>query len=104
MNKLFTSFLILFCCIISFGQSKLADIMYSNFEYELAADLYSKEDSLTKKQLKQFAYCYYINNQFEKAIPLFELALKKDTNNLQLAFHYANALKSTGRYTSAQNA
>ena len=104
MNKLFTSFLILFCCIISFGQSKLADIMYSNFEYELAADLYSKEDSLTKKQLKQFAYCYYINNQFEKAIPLFELALKKDTNNLQLAFHYADALKSTGRYTSAQNA
>ena len=75
MNKLFTSFLILFCCIISFGQSKLADIMYSNFEYEQAADLYSKEDSLTKKQLKQFAYCYYINNQFEKAIPLFESAL-----------------------------
>ena len=104
MNKLFTSFLILFCYIISFGQSKLADIMYSNFEYELAADLYSKEDSLTNKQVKQFAYCYYINNQFEKAIPLFESALKNDTNNLQLAFHYADALKSTGRYTSAQNA
>ena len=68
--------------------------MYSNFEYEIAADLYSKEDSLTNKQLKQFAYCYYINNQFEKAIPLFESVLKKDTNNLQLAFHYADALKS----------
>ena len=71
MNKLFTSFLILFCYFISFGQSKLADIMYSN-EYEIAADLYNEEDSLTNKQVKQFAYCYYINNQFEKAITLFD--------------------------------
>ena len=77
--------------------------MYSNFEYELAADLYSKEDSLSNKQVKQFAYCYYINNQFESN-SIIRIRIKNDTNNLQLAFHYADALKSTGRYTSAQNA
>ena len=77
----------------SFEQSKLADILYDNFEYELAAELYSKEDSLNKKQLKQFAYCYYINNQFNKAVPLFERVLAYDTNNFNLVYHYGNSLK-----------
>ena len=86
----------------SFEQSKLADILYDNFEYELAAELYSIEDSLNKNQLKQFAYCYYINNQFNKAIPLFERVLAYDTNNFNVFYHYGNSLKSIGRYTAAK--
>ena len=86
----------------SFEQSKLADILYDNFEYELAAELYSKEDSLNKKQIKQFAYCYYINNQFIRAVPLFEKVLAYDSNNFNIVYHYGNSLKSIGRYTAAK--
>ena len=102
MQKIVTSIILVFCYMWSFEQSKLADILYDNFEYELAAELYSKEDSLNKNQLKQFAYCYYINNQFNKAIPLFERVLAYDTNNFNVVYHYGNSLKSIGRYTAAK--
>ena len=85
-----------------FGQVKLADILYSNFEYELAAKFYSEADSLNSQQMTNHALCYYLNNNFYKAVPLFEKAINKDTGNIFLKYHYGVSLKSIGRNQSAK--
>ena len=102
MNKVITFILIIFFGQSVFSQAKLADILFYNFEYELAAKYYRNADSLSKQQLKNHALCFYLNNEFKKAVPLFEKALKKDTGNSFLKYHYGVSLKSTGRYISSK--
>ena len=99
--------IILLILIVSFvkgtyAQSKLGDILFDNFEYELAAKYYKNADSLNNNQLKKHALCFYFNNDFHKAIPLFEKAIDQDSSNIFLKYHYAISLKSTGRYISAK--
>ena len=103
MKRFVTFILILFFVISIPAQVKLADILYDNFEYELAAELYEKADSLSQKQLKNHALCYYLKNEFHRSIPLFEKALSKDSNDMFLKYHYSISLKNTGRYTTAKN-
>ena len=52
MKRFVTFILILLFVISSSAQVKLADILYDNFEYELAAELYENADSLSQKQIK----------------------------------------------------
>ena len=99
--------IILLILIVSFvkgtyAQSKLGDVLFDNFEYELAAKYYKNADSLNNNQLKKHALCFYFNNDFHKAIPLFEKAIDQDSSNIFLKYHYAISLKSTGRYISAK--
>ena len=38
------------------SQAKLADILYTNFEYSTAAKIYSELDDLSSEQIKNYAY------------------------------------------------
>ena len=102
MKRIFIFILIAFFAKSISAQVKLADILFSNFEYELAAKFYKKADSLNNEQLINHALCFYKKNNFHKAIPIFEKALENDTDNLFLKFHYGVALKSVGRYQSSK--
>ena len=102
MNRVIIFILVIFFGQSIFSQAKLADILYNNFEYELAAKYYKNADSLSNEQLKNHALCFYLNNEFKKAVPLFEKALKKDTGNRFLKYHYGVSLKSTGRYITSK--
>ena len=101
MKRIFIFILIFFFVKSVTAQVKLADVLFDNFEYELAAKYYSESDSLNIKQQINHALCFYNKNNFHKAIPLFEKAMEKDTNNLFLKFHYGVSLKSVGRYQSS---
>lgn len=85
-----------------YGQSKLADILYSNFEYAPAAKAYKQAENLSPKQIRNFGFCYYYNNEFQKSIPIFKKILEQTPNDLLLKYHYGIALKSTGRYKSSR--
>tara|TARA_B100001287_G_scaffold149500_1_gene125873 strand:+ start:3217 stop:6507 length:3291 start_codon:yes stop_codon:yes gene_type:complete len=102
MKRFLTFILVLFFVISSSAQVKLADILYDNFEYEIAAKLYEKADSLSQKQIKNHALCYYFKNEFHRSIPLFEKALSNDSNDIFLKYHYSISLKSVGRYVAAR--
>ena len=102
MKRIFIFILIFFFVKSITAQVKLADVLFDNFEYELAAKYYSESDSLNIKQQINHALCFYNKNNFHKAIPLFEKAMEKDTNNLFLKFHYGVSLKSVGRYQSSK--
>ena len=85
-----------------YGQSKLADILYSNFEYAPAAKAYKQAENLSPNQIRNFGFCYYYNNEFQKSIPIFKKILEQTPNDLLLKYHYGIALKSTGRYKSSR--
>ena len=76
MRKSIISLIAIFYFSLFYSQSKLADILYSNFEYASAAKVYSQSKALTQKQKRNFAFCYYYNNEFQKSIPIFK-TLKK---------------------------
>jgi outer membrane protein OmpA-like peptidoglycan-associated protein len=102
MKKLTTFILFIFFIISISAQIKFADILYDNFEYELAADFYNKADSLNQNQLKKHALCFYLKNEFHSSIPLFEKAILRDSSDIFLKYHYGVSLKSVGRYNAAK--
>ena len=102
MKKSILFLLATFSINLLISQAKLADILYTNFEYSTAAKIYSESENLTGDQLKNYAYSYYLNNNFQKSIPIFKQALEKNPDDFILKLRYSIALKSTGRYNSAQ--
>ena len=102
MKKSILFILTTFYISLSFSQSKLADILFSNFEYKTAAKVYSESQFLNNTQLKNYAYSYYLVNDFQKSIPIFKLALEKNPADFQLKLRLGIALKSTGRYQSSK--
>jgi len=84
------------------SQAKLADILYTNFEYSTAAKIYSELDDLSSEQIKNYAYSHYLINNFRQSIPIFKQALEKNPNDFLLKFRYSIALKSTGKYKYAK--
>ena len=102
MKKKFILIFVLLIVKSAFSQKDIADLLYDNFEFELASKYYENADSLKQNQLEKHALCYYYNNDFHSSIPLFEKALKLDSNNLYLNFHYSVSLKNVGRYQSAK--
>ena len=77
MRKSILSLIAIFYFSLFFSQSKLADILYSNFEYASAAKIYSQSKSLSQKQKINFAFSYYYNNEFQKSIPIFKEIIEK---------------------------
>ena len=102
MRKSILSLIAIFYFSLFYSQSKLADILYSNFEYASAAKVYSQSKTLTQKQKRNFAFCYYYNNEFQKSIPIFKTLIEENPNDFTLRYHYGIALKSTGRYKSSK--
>ena len=102
MKKSILFILTTFYISLSFSQSKLADILFSNFEYKTAAKVYSESQFLNNTQLKNYAYSHYLVNDFQKSIPIFKLALEKNPADFQLKLRLGIALKSTGRYQSSK--
>ena len=102
MKKSILFLLATFSINLFISQAKLADILYTNFEYSTAAKIYSESDNLTGNQLKNYAYSYYLNNNFQKSIPIFKKALEKNPDDFILKLRYSIALKSTGRYNNAK--
>lgn len=102
MKKSILFLLATFSINLFISQAKLADILYTNFEYSTAAKIYSESDDLTGNQLKNYAYSYYLNNNFQKSIPIFKKALEKNPDDFILKLRYSIALKSTGRYNNAK--
>ena len=102
MRKSIISLIAIFYFSLFYSQSKLADILYSNFEYASAAKVYSQSKALTQKQKRNFAFCYYYNNEFQKSIPIFKTLTEENPNDFTLKYHYGIALKSTGRYKSSK--
>ena len=102
MKKSILFLLATFSINLLISQAKLADILYTNFEYSTAAKIYSESENLTGNQLKNYAYSYYLNNNFQKSIPIFKQALEKNPDDFILKLRYSIALKSTNRYNSAK--
>lgn len=102
MRKSILSIIAVFYFSFFYSQSKLADVLYSNFEYPLAAKAYSQSEYLTQKQKINFAFSYYFENEFQKSIPIFREIVEKSPDDNFLKYHYGIALKSTGRYKSSR--
>ena len=102
MKKSILFLLAIFSINLFLSQAKLADILYTNFEYSTAAKIYSESNNLSSDQVKNYAYSHYLNNNFQKSIPIFKEALEKNPSDFILKLRYSIALKSTGRYNSAK--
>ncbi len=102
MRKSILILIAIFYFSLFYSQSKLADVLYSNFEYASAAKVYSQSESLTQKQKINFAFSYYYSNEFQKSIPIFREIVEKSPDDNFLRYHYGIALKSTGRYKSSK--
>ena len=91
MKKSILFLLAIFSINLFLSQAKLADILYTNFEYSTAAKIYSESNNLSSDQVKNYAYSHYLNNNFQKSIPIFitsenELLSIKSSNRLKDIF------------------
>ena len=55
-----------------------------------------------KNKKINFAFSYYLNNNFQKSIPIFKEIIEKIPDDNFLKYHYGIALKSSGRYKSSK--
>ena len=61
MKKKFILIFVLLIVKSAFSQKDIADLLYDNFEFELASKYYENADSLKQNQLEKHALCYYYN-------------------------------------------
>ena len=88
MRKSILILIAIFYFSLFYSQSKLADVLYSNFEYASAAKVYSQSESLTQKQKINFAFSYYYSNEFQKSIPIFREIVEKSPDDNFLKYFY----------------
>lgn len=90
----------------TFGQKKLADRFFENYEYIKASELYEKayeKGSNSTNLLTRLGDCYYNNSNPEKAALWYEKALKQNEDNPEYIFKYIQSLKSLKKYSEANN-
>lgn len=111
MKKIYIS--LLFACSVFLGhaqdeKSKLADDLYEKYEFVHAAKEYQKlvRGAKTDNYIHlQLADCYYNIFNTVEAAKYYGKALEKDPNlDPELYYRYAQMLKASGRYESANEA
>lgn len=99
--------LVLWCCCSSlfvFSQgSSQGDLLFSNYEYALAASSYESQGSngLSPVQTENLLVCYYVLLNDEKGLPLVNQLLNKNESNLNYWLFKSRFEKEGGNFAAA---
>jgi len=92
-------------CSLSFGQKKLADKFFENFNYFKAIELYEKaheKGDNSAHVLTRLGDAYYNNSKSEKAAYWYGIALQEHKNIApEYLYKYIQSLRSIGNYEEA---
>ena len=86
-KKLFLLFSVLFLCVNSNAQVKIADDLFDNFEFHQAIKFYEKEAKLNDERLTKYAFCQFQAHNYKQAEELYKKVVKLE-NTDPINFYY----------------
>ncbi len=101
MRGLLIVFVVFFNCIL-FGQGRLGDALFDNFEYKQAIEYYNNDSNLSLNQKENLAYCYYVTQDFLNAEEIYREIVASEEKYPVFYQLYAICLRNNGKYDQAK--
>jgi len=100
-KKLFLLFSVLFLCVNSNAQVKIADDLFDNFEFHQAIKFYEKEAKLNDERLTKYAFCQFQAHNYKQAEELYKKVVKLENTDPINFYYYGVCLKNNKKYEMA---